>query len=172
MRICINIDVRRPFRSEAKMRRKASDLGIILELKYERLPQFCFICGIIGHNERFCHLHLEDNGKALENKYGVWLRAPIRGWEMALIGQRWLRDGNLNDPHFLPGDKNPTDYADMGADKGKSSDTNQQGSNPIDAGNSNGKMPCMGSDVTMQDSSATNNNNGLVGSDLQAHREQ
>ncbi|XP_012849901.1 PREDICTED: uncharacterized protein LOC105969674 [Erythranthe guttata] len=43
---------------------------------YERLPKFCFLCGIIGHGEQRCPMRYEDNfvdpGEDLP--YGTWMR--------------------------------------------------------------------------------------------------
>ncbi|XP_012840835.1 PREDICTED: uncharacterized protein LOC105961138 [Erythranthe guttata] len=46
---------------------------------YEKLPNFCFLCGIIGHGENKCHLRYEANfvdpGEQLP--YGPWMRASV-----------------------------------------------------------------------------------------------
>lgn len=45
---------------------------------YERLPLFCFLCGVIGHGEVKCLSHfVEDFVEPVGNlPYGAWLRAP------------------------------------------------------------------------------------------------
>ncbi|XP_012851564.1 PREDICTED: uncharacterized protein LOC105971262 [Erythranthe guttata] len=44
---------------------------------YERLPNFCFLCGLIGHAENRCPIRYEDNfidpGEQLP--YGMWMKA-------------------------------------------------------------------------------------------------
>ncbi|KAL5788009.1 hypothetical protein ACOSP7_004958 [Xanthoceras sorbifolium] len=50
-------------------------------LKYERLPEFCFQCGILGHATREClDLNHEIMGGSQKFEYGTWLRAtsPVR----------------------------------------------------------------------------------------------
>lgn len=46
--------------------------------KYEKLPHFCFLCGIIGHSENFCRKFLLFPDKNIEKLFGPWLRAPSR----------------------------------------------------------------------------------------------
>ncbi|CAH9133856.1 unnamed protein product [Cuscuta epithymum] len=38
-----------------------------VDFKYEGLPNFCFICGLIGHSDNFCPLNYEE-GLVLEKK--------------------------------------------------------------------------------------------------------
>lgn len=46
-------------------------------MSYERLPTFCFLCGILGHGEAKCPLRYEEEFVAPEGElpYGNWLRA-------------------------------------------------------------------------------------------------
>lgn len=61
MRIKIHMDIRVPL-----MRGVMVDVGVGDEVKplwcplcYEFLPEFCYICGIIGHTDRLCDKKLE-----------------------------------------------------------------------------------------------------------------
>ncbi|TXG57737.1 hypothetical protein EZV62_015566 [Acer yangbiense] len=50
-----------------------------INLKYERLPEFCFACGKIGHNDKECQDE-EATKIGLDGspyKFGSWLKAPI-----------------------------------------------------------------------------------------------
>ncbi|KAL5808415.1 hypothetical protein ACOSQ3_029106 [Xanthoceras sorbifolium] len=66
-------------------------------LCYERLPNFCFYCGCMGHLLRECHVNKLGVLEAADLKFGVWLRAPnvIRGAlkEMTPLGTIVRRAG-------------------------------------------------------------------------------
>jgi hypothetical protein len=48
-----------------------------IDFRYERLPQVCFKCGIVGHAENLCHNPpLEDDGSP---SLGPWIRSNIYG---------------------------------------------------------------------------------------------
>lgn len=92
MRLKIRIDVRRPLKRKKKICKKDKS-EVIVQCKYERLGDFCFICGLLSHTERFCKKKLEDEGISNAREWGVWLRAPSR---RTAGGSRskWLREGN------------------------------------------------------------------------------
>ncbi|XVF64315.1 hypothetical protein PTKIN_Ptkin09bG0159300 [Pterospermum kingtungense] len=53
------------------------------DVKCERLADFCFNCGWLGHVKKFCDVEVFLRGKG---KYGSHLRASLRGFKM--IGRR------------------------------------------------------------------------------------
>lgn len=76
LRIKAELDITKPLMRWTLLNLQGNQNWI--SFKYERLPNFCFRCGIIKHNESRCmkvatnmSLHLGD-----QNQYGVWLRAP------------------------------------------------------------------------------------------------
>ncbi|CAH9120336.1 unnamed protein product [Cuscuta epithymum] len=50
--------------------RKGKRVGHHVGFKYEKLPSFCFVCGVIGHADRFCPLTYECENTVLEKSYG------------------------------------------------------------------------------------------------------
>jgi len=49
-----------------------------ITFKYERLPNFCYWCGRLSHDDRDCELWIESEGtlKTEERQFGPRLRAP------------------------------------------------------------------------------------------------
>jgi hypothetical protein len=100
MRIRVKIDISKPLCRG----RKATLTGgkeIWIPFKYERLPNFCYWCGMLTHGDRDCERWLRSKGtlRREEQQYGAWLRAvvdrPIRRVEVKVAGRsnipRWGR---------------------------------------------------------------------------------
>ena len=62
-----------------------------IDLIYERLPTFCFICGIIGHLDRNCPSLYEKEAGEINKQFCSWLRAQHRRHNQS-SGERWLRE--------------------------------------------------------------------------------
>ncbi|KAL5857646.1 hypothetical protein ACOSQ3_005104 [Xanthoceras sorbifolium] len=81
LHIKILVDVRKPLRRCVRIDLDGSGTISTMLLKYERLPEFCFQCGILGHATREClDLNHEIMGGSQKFEYGTWLRAtsPVR----------------------------------------------------------------------------------------------
>ncbi|KAK6121173.1 hypothetical protein DH2020_045094 [Rehmannia glutinosa] len=75
LRIRVNLDITKPLRRVVKASLHGSDY--ILPVKYERLPNFCYYCGIIGHGDRDCETRiLATTESTTGNLYGPWMRVP------------------------------------------------------------------------------------------------
>ena len=50
-----------------------------VNFKYERLPNICYWCGCLTHNDRDCEVWINNDGmlKTGDQEYGPWLRAPF-----------------------------------------------------------------------------------------------
>ena len=72
MRIRVDLPINKPLRRGGNIFN--SDRGKYwVTFKYERLPSFCFHCGILGHDEKRCSRY-SSNSEALK-QYGDWLQA-------------------------------------------------------------------------------------------------
>lgn len=77
MRIRISVDVRQPLKRKKKICKK-NGTECMVQCKYERLGDFCFVCGHVSHTERFCSVKLSLNIRDEARDWGSWLRAPAR----------------------------------------------------------------------------------------------
>ncbi|XP_074289141.1 uncharacterized protein LOC141614281 [Silene latifolia] len=71
IRVRVLYDIREPLKASIPIRMKGGSTSQF-DVKYERLPTFCYGCGLIGHREKDC-----DEGPYDEEdlKFGEWLRA-------------------------------------------------------------------------------------------------
>lgn len=98
LRIQVAIDVHKPLKSKMCIKKKGGE-WLWIHFKYERLPSFCFFCGIIGHSEKFCELLFDNPDKGEEKKFDSTLRAPVRKQQCSGSSNQWLRGedgGKLN----------------------------------------------------------------------------
>lgn len=78
LRVRINIDINQPL-----CRGRMVDIGASspswVSFQYERLPIFCYWCGILNHDEKDCKLWLRSKCtlRKEEQQYGAWLRASM-----------------------------------------------------------------------------------------------
>ncbi|XP_050207931.1 uncharacterized protein LOC126657306 [Mercurialis annua] len=87
-RIRVSLDVRRPLQRRMKLRRGGGKWSW-LNFQYERLPMFCFCCGIIGHWEKFCAKYFENPIPKEFLPYDSCLRVNLK--KMVNTGDRWLQ---------------------------------------------------------------------------------
>ncbi|TXG60685.1 hypothetical protein EZV62_015258 [Acer yangbiense] len=116
IRVKVRIDISKPLLRCLRLNLDDSGEVTTAILLYERLPEFCYACGIIGHGLRDCP---DDDARleALEGvstKYGSWLRA-------ASVEQSKNRNSrNEKKPDDIP----PSSYQEN--QTAKNSDTNRQ----------------------------------------------
>lgn len=92
MRVPVTVDISKPLKRRMKMRRAGNEWFWIV-FKYENVPTFCFICGILGHSEKYCSRLFDTPEEEITKPYGAWMRAPFRR-QTKQIGAQWLRDGS------------------------------------------------------------------------------
>ena len=90
MRIRVRIDVWYPLKRWKKVRNGQGE-SIMLLFKYERLVTFCYICGLLGHSEKYRDLLFSRKAEELRRDWGLELRAPPRR-STGFHGELWLRE--------------------------------------------------------------------------------
>ena len=87
LRVRVALDISKPLPRCCKLRFKGEHIGWVI-LKFERLPNFCYWCGRVIHNERESELWLWGKGnlKKEEQQYGDWLRADtVRSFRKSVV---------------------------------------------------------------------------------------
>ncbi|XP_019167860.1 PREDICTED: uncharacterized protein LOC109163565 [Ipomoea nil] len=87
-RIRVSLDITKALKKQMKLKQGVGSWAII-DFRYERLPTFCFLCGLIGHGDRHCRLALERHDPKAKKPYGAWLRATSRR-EPPLVNMGWI----------------------------------------------------------------------------------
>lgn len=94
LRVRVLIDIDKPLKRRMKIQRSKEECFWV-NFKYERVLTFCFICGVIGHSERFCHKLFEGSQESIIKPYGMFMKALDRR-NNKQIGAKWLRDNMAN----------------------------------------------------------------------------
>ncbi|XP_012834055.1 PREDICTED: uncharacterized protein LOC105954917 [Erythranthe guttata] len=72
-----------------------------ISFTYERLPNFCFLCGVLGHGENRCPTRYEENfvDPGTDLPYGTWLRAStLRDGEHTRLPLQPLPTNRMESP--------------------------------------------------------------------------
>ena len=83
MRVKVQIDVSQPLKRWKKIFLSNGSSSQVL-FKYKHLGLFCFLCGKLGHIERFYDFHF-----SMAREWASWLKASFRA---SFSGGGWLRD--------------------------------------------------------------------------------
>ena len=87
LRIRVQLDITKPLCRGRKVRLGEHGMKWV-EFKYERLPIFCYLCGMIDHDERDClqGFRSKETPRPEEKQFGPWLRAnPDKHQKTVLI---------------------------------------------------------------------------------------
>ncbi|CAN1753319.1 hypothetical protein LINPERHAP1_LOCUS5120 [Linum perenne] len=55
MRLRVTLDIRQPLKREKRVRRNQG-ASVVCKFRYEKLPNFCYICGKLGHIDMYCEV--------------------------------------------------------------------------------------------------------------------
>jgi hypothetical protein len=79
LRVRIVLDLTKPLSRGRRL--KLRDRSIWITFKYEKIPRFCFNCGVIQHGSRGCVRPggVRSVGEGRESQFGRWLRAGQSG---------------------------------------------------------------------------------------------
>ncbi|XP_073025182.1 uncharacterized protein At4g02000-like [Primulina eburnea] len=90
MRIRVALDVGNPLKRCKKIR-KSNGESFLANFKYEKLGSFCFLCGCLGHTEKFCEKLFTMTNDDGNRNWGPWIRAQDRRM-ISSSENKWLRD--------------------------------------------------------------------------------
>lgn len=87
--LCIRVSLPLDILIKRRLRmRKSEKEWCWVNFKYEAISTFCFICGIIGHGERFCDRISDTPLESIEKPYATDPRRRTH-----TMGSKWLCNG-------------------------------------------------------------------------------
>ena len=119
LRVWVRIDITKPLSRVRKVWSEGKVIGWA-SLKYERLPNFCYWCGNVAHDDRDCKQWLQSRGtlSKSEQHYGDWMRAEV---------DLSTRKASILVPGAKPTRANPSPTAAMEKDDSAKADPEEHG---------------------------------------------
>lgn len=77
LRVKIQIDATKPLKRGIFLSSEDSTEDRWIPITYEKLPDFCYGCGLLGHTLKECEGSNHDGSPVEELPYGAWLREPV-----------------------------------------------------------------------------------------------
>ncbi|KAK4389620.1 hypothetical protein Sango_2299000 [Sesamum angolense] len=78
LRMRVGLNVNQPLKQDLKIWSTSGE-ELLVHFTYKCLPNFCFLCGCLGHIDKYCGVRFEvgfqDVGEA--TPYGPWPRVPV-----------------------------------------------------------------------------------------------
>ncbi|KAK3198612.1 hypothetical protein Dsin_022027 [Dipteronia sinensis] len=96
MKVEVQVDISKPSKRWLRLKLDKSETIVMVGLKYERLPEFCYACRRIGHGIKECP---DDEArvealKEVSTKFGPWVKALV--FDRMQVRHLIQRDGNSN----------------------------------------------------------------------------
>ncbi|KAK1380443.1 CCHC-type domain-containing protein [Heracleum sosnowskyi] len=91
LRVRVTLTLNKPLKRRMRLKKNDSNWCWV-NFKFEGIPTFCFICGLIGHSEKYCEKLFDIPADQITKPYGVWMRAEPKR-KTHSMGARWLRQG-------------------------------------------------------------------------------
>ncbi|XP_030505209.1 uncharacterized protein LOC115720192 [Cannabis sativa] len=88
LRVRVKLNIDKPLKKKMKLEKKSGKSSSLI-FKYEDLPTFCFICGVLGHSERFCEKLFDTPPELIVKEYDLSLKAAPRRRQHTK-GSQWL----------------------------------------------------------------------------------
>ena len=76
IRVCVNLDIRQTL-SCGQFVDMGNSEPLWISIQYEKMPIFCYWCGLLNHDEKDCKAWFDSDGTLNKDdqQYGLWLRA-------------------------------------------------------------------------------------------------
>lgn len=93
LRIRVAVDLAKPLMRGRRLSLPGGD-KILALFRYERLPDFCYVCGRVDHMERDCsYSKTSTDNDAVKFQYGPWLRADGPKLVSGMFSQTYAEEG-------------------------------------------------------------------------------
>ncbi|MBA0734362.1 hypothetical protein Gogos_018279 [Gossypium gossypioides] len=94
LKIRVELDVRKPLKRRKKIVLPLSKFTYV-NFRYERLTLFCFLCGCLGPNHKFCPITLNRRGVIMDFGWNISLKEKVR--RANTTNNVWLREERDDD---------------------------------------------------------------------------
>ncbi|KAJ1389195.1 Zinc knuckle CX2CX4HX4C [Sesbania bispinosa] len=74
IKVLVKFDTRKPLKPGINVGSRMDGISWV-DFRYERLPRFCYSCGLVGHEESGCNSPHKQEDNQEESMLGPWLRA-------------------------------------------------------------------------------------------------
>lgn len=72
LRVRVSIPLNIPVKRRMKLKKSETNCSWV-NFKYENIPTFCFICGLVGHSDKFCEKLFDTPADKVVKLYGSWM---------------------------------------------------------------------------------------------------